>query len=188
MKINKIIAAAICCSAFTAPAFTADMIEIKYTTVSVPTDFHTKAMQVFKKSLTKAVPNRFNIQLYDSGSLFKSGPDLDALQRDNAEMAYLSFQLIADEIPKYSVLTAGYLFKSPEHYRTFLASDIGKIFIQDVADIMDVQILDACYLGTRELNLRKVRDVQTPADLAGVKLRMPGSDSWLFLGDALWNL
>src|SRR2546430_6751376 len=29
------------------------------------------------------------------------------------------------------------------------------------------------------------RPVRTPADLAGVKLRMPGSKEWLFLGQAL---
>ena len=44
------------------------------------------------------------------------------------------------------------------------------------------------YLGRRHVNLRQSRDelnVQTPADLAGVNLRMPGTDSWQFLGKAL---
>ena len=38
------------------------------------------------------------------------------------------------------------------------------------------------------MNLRQTRaelDVQTPADLAGVNLRMPGTDAWQFLGAAL---
>ncbi|HET6522603.1 MAG TPA: TRAP transporter substrate-binding protein DctP, partial [Geminicoccaceae bacterium] len=29
------------------------------------------------------------------------------------------------------------------------------------------------------------RDVKTPEDLAGVNLRMPGADTWMFLGEAL---
>jgi TRAP-type C4-dicarboxylate transport system substrate-binding protein len=33
--------------------------------------------------------------------------------------------------------------------------------------------------------LRTAKDVQTPADLAGMKLRVPGSESWKFLGQAL---
>ncbi|MEC7668566.1 MAG: TRAP transporter substrate-binding protein DctP, partial [Pseudomonadota bacterium] len=44
------------------------------------------------------------------------------------------------------------------------------------------------YLGRRHVNLRQTReevDVQTPADLAGVNLRMPGTDAWQFLGSAL---
>src|SRR5204863_1475208 len=40
-------------------------------------------------------------------------------------------------------------------------------------------------LGTRQLILRKTREVKTPADMAGVKLRMPGSETWQFLGEAL---
>jgi TRAP-type transport system periplasmic protein len=41
------------------------------------------------------------------------------------------------------------------------------------------------YLGRRQLNLRTDKKINTPEDLAGVKLRMPGSDSWQFLGRAL---
>nr|MCH9848197.1 TRAP transporter substrate-binding protein DctP [Betaproteobacteria bacterium] len=48
--------------------------------------------------------------------------------------------------------------------------------------------LSVMYLGQRHVNLRQTReelDVQTPADLAGVNLRMPGTDAWQFLGAAL---
>ncbi|WDR02049.1 sialic acid TRAP transporter substrate-binding protein SiaP [Devosia algicola] len=162
-----------------------DPIELKFTTVSVPTDLHTQAMKVFADKLNELEPNLFDIQLYDSGSLFSQNGDLDALQRGNAEMAYVSFQLIADAIPKFGLFTAGYLFQNADHYRKVMDSDLGAEFKQTVSDEMGIQLLDVCYLGTRELNLRRERDVQTPADLDGIKLRMPGSDAWLFLGEAL---
>jgi TRAP-type C4-dicarboxylate transport system substrate-binding protein len=44
------------------------------------------------------------------------------------------------------------------------------------------------YLGRRQVNLRQSVDelrVTTPDDLAGVNLRMPGTDAWQFLGRAL---
>ena len=44
------------------------------------------------------------------------------------------------------------------------------------------------YLGRRHVNLRQKKDdltIMTPADLAGVNLRMPGTDAWQFLGKAL---
>ncbi|KUP91601.1 sialic acid TRAP transporter substrate-binding protein SiaP [Tritonibacter horizontis] len=186
MKLTRTLAAFAMGTALVAPVqAAADPIEIKYTTASVPSDLHTRAMQVFKDELEARAAGAFDVQLFDSGSLFAQGADLDALQRGNAEMTYLSYQLIADAIPEYSLLTAGYLFQNPAHYRTFLASDIGAEFKAKVSEEMDVQLLDTCYLGTRQLNLRKARDVQTPADLDGLKLRMPGSDAWLFLGSAL---
>lgn len=177
--------AALSSVALCSAAFAQDKIELKYTVPSVPTDTHTQAMKVFAESLEAAAPGRFDIQLYDSGSLFAQGADLDALQRGNAEMTYVSFQLIADAIPEYGLLTAGYLFQSPAHYRAFFGSDIGVEFKQKVSDEMGIQLLDTCYLGTRQVNLRVAKDVKTPADLAGVKLRMPSSDAWLFRGQAL---
>ncbi|SFV29020.1 tripartite ATP-independent transporter solute receptor, DctP family [Devosia crocina] len=184
-RTTSLALAAVSVLALTGAALAQDKLELKYTVPSVPTDLHTQAMKVFAEKLEELAPGRFDIQLYDSGSLFAQGADLDALQRGNAEMTYVSYQLIADSIPEYGLLTAGYLFQSPEHYRAFLASDIGAEFKQRVSDEMDIQLLDACYLGTRQINLRTARDVQTPADLAGVKLRMPSSDAWLFLGQAL---
>ena len=62
---------------------------------------------------------------------------------------------------------------------------IGDEMFKLVSDKMDVTVLSTIYLGTRQVNLREARNVKTPADLKGVKLRMPGSKEWLFLGEAL---
>jgi hypothetical protein len=48
-----------------------------------------------------------------------------------------------------------------------------------------VKLLTVMYLGRRHVNLRTDAEVRTPADLAGIKLRMPGTDAWQFLGSAL---
>lgn len=172
-------------AAWTGPAAAQDKIELKITTASVPNDWHTRNLQVFKDTLNELVPDRFDVQIYDSGSLFKQGPHVEALQRGNAEMTYMSFQDVASEIPEFSIFTAGYLFRNPEHQRAVMDSEIGEEISRRMAEDMDILPLDICYLGTREVNLRSVRDVKTPADLAGVKLRMPGSEAWLFLGNAL---
>jgi TRAP-type C4-dicarboxylate transport system substrate-binding protein len=61
-------------------------------------------------------------------------------------------------------------------------------FKKTVEDELGVKLLSVMYLGRRHVNLRQTRDevdVQTPADLAGVNLRMPGTDAWQFLGSAL---
>jgi TRAP-type C4-dicarboxylate transport system substrate-binding protein len=61
-------------------------------------------------------------------------------------------------------------------------------FKKTVEDELGVKLLSVMYLGRRHVNLRQTRDevnVQTPADLAGINLRMPGTDAWQFLGAAL---
>ena len=61
-------------------------------------------------------------------------------------------------------------------------------FKQRVESELGIKLLAVMYLGKRHVNLRQCRDevdVQTPADLAGINLRMPGTDAWQFLGKAL---
>jgi len=48
-----------------------------------------------------------------------------------------------------------------------------------------VKILGPTFFGTRQVALRTTKKINTPADMAGVKLRMPGGDAWQFLGKAL---
>ena len=50
---------------------------------------------------------------------------------------------------------------------------------------MGIVILATHYLGTRQVSLRQKRAVKTPADLAGVKMRMPAGPEWLLLGRTL---
>jgi len=107
------------------------------------------------------------------------------MQRGNLDMAMISAFDIAKQIPAWSVFTAGYLLRDPEHQVKVFEGDIGKEYFKYVEDQMGIKILTAAYLGTRQLDLRGKKKISTPADLKGVKLRMPGSDAWQFLGRAL---
>jgi TRAP-type transport system periplasmic protein len=140
---------------------------------------------VFKESLDKSAPGEFDVQINLNGSLFKQGTEPAAMARGNLELAAISAQDIAKILPEYSIYTAGYLIRDPDHQQKVFNGPIGAEMYKAVAEKMEVQILGIGYLGSRQVNLREVRNVKTPADLKGVKLRMPGSKEWLFLGEAL---
>ena len=168
-----------------APTFAADPVKIRISTPAVESDWHAKMLTVFKDELEKSAPGEFNVEIHLNGTLFKQGTEPVAMQRGNLEMAMISAQDIANQIPAWSVFTAGYLIRDPAHQVAVFDGDIGQEFFGMVEADMGIKILTVGYLGTRQLNLRIEKDVKTPADLAGVKLRMPGSDTWLFLGQAL---
>lgn len=168
------------------PAFAAaDPIKLRISTPAVETDWHAKMLTVFKEELEKAAPGEFDVEIHLNGTLFKQGTEPVAMQRGNLEMAMISAQDIANQIPAWSVFTAGYLIRDPAHQTAVFEGDIGQEFYGMVEKDMGIKILTVAYLGTRQLNLRIEKEIKTPADLAGVKLRMPGSDTWLFLGQAL---
>jgi tripartite ATP-independent transporter DctP family solute receptor len=158
---------------------------LRISTPAVPDDWHVKMLYVFKDELAKSAPGRFDVQVHHSGTLFRQGAETVAMQRGNLEMALLSMQDIARQLPEYSIFTAGYLIRDPEHLRKVYGGPIGEEVRRRTVQAMGIELLQVVYLGTRQLSLREPRVVRTPADLAGVKLRMPGSKEWLFLGQAL---
>lgn len=167
------------------PALAADPIKLRISTPAVEADWHAKMLTVFKDELEKTAPGQFDVEIHLNGTLFKQGAEPAAMQRGNLEMAMISAFDISKQIPEWSIFTAGYLLRDPEHQAKVFESDIGKEMYGLVEEKMGIKILNVGYLGTRQLNLRTDKEVKTPADLAGVKLRMPGSDTWLFLGKAL---
>jgi len=167
------------------PSFAQSKTVLRISTPAVPDDWHGKMWTVFKESLDKSAAGEFDVQINLSGSLFKQGTEPAAMARGNLELAAISAQDIAKILPEYSIYTAGYLIRDPDHQQKVFNGPIGAEMYKAVAEKMDVQILAVGYLGSRQVNLREVRSVKTPADLKGVKLRMPGSKEWLFLGEAL---
>jgi tripartite ATP-independent transporter DctP family solute receptor len=165
-----------------APALAQTVLRIS--TPAVPDDWHVKMLYVFKNELAKTAP-RLEVQVHHSGTLFRQGAEVVAMQRGNLEMALLSMQDIARQLPEYSIFTAGYLIRDPKHLQKVWGGAIGAETRRRIAEAMGIELLQVVYLGTRQLGLREPRTVRTPADLAGVKLRMPASKEWLFLGQAL---
>ncbi|MBL6945353.1 MAG: sialic acid TRAP transporter substrate-binding protein SiaP [Rhodospirillales bacterium] len=171
--------------AMTAQPAAAEKIKIRISTPAVPGDWHAEQLYVFKEYVERSLPDQFDVQVFLNATLFKQGAEPAQMKRGNLDMAMISAQDIAKQLPQYSIFTAGYLIQDPEHQKAVFYGGVGNEYFQAVSDKMDVTVLAVAYLGTRQLNLRDVRDVKTPADLKGVKLRMPGSKAWQFLGKAL---
>ncbi len=158
---------------------------LRVSTPAVPDDWHAKMWTVFKDNLEKSAPGEFDVQINLNASLFKQGTEPAAMARGNLELSSISAFDIAKLVPDFSVFTAGYIVRDPDHQQKVFSGPIGAEMFKVVSEKMDVTPLSTVYLGTRQINLREVRNVKTPADLKGVKLRMPGSKEWLFLGEAL---
>jgi tripartite ATP-independent transporter DctP family solute receptor len=184
MRIMKLLLAAALC-AIASSAIAQGKMALRISTPAVPDDWHGKMWSVFKSSLDKSAPGEFDVQIHLNSTLFKQGAEPAAMARGNLELATISAFDIAKIVPEFSIFTAGYIIRDPEHQKRVFSGPIGEQMFRPVSDKMEVTILSPLYLGTRQVNLRDTRSVRTPSDLKGVKLRMPGSKEWLFLGEAL---
>ena len=123
-----------------------------------------------------------------NGTLFAQGTELEAISRGNLTMSIASAQELAQFFPEFSIFATGYVHQDAAHQVRVFNDPLMDPFKQKVEDELGVKLLSVMYLGRRHVNLRQPRsevDIQTPADLAGVNIRMPGTDAWQFLGAAL---
>ncbi len=162
------------------------VVTINFSSVSVPGDAHTEAMTVFKNELEKLSGGTMKVNVYPSGQLFDQEGEQAAIKQGSVDMIYTSAPWLAEFVPYLSMFTAVYTFQGYKHMTKVLNGEIGKKIFADVVKAVGIRPLGAFYLGTRELNLvAKVGPVRSPADMKGVKLRVPGSPSWIALGKAL---
>ena len=123
-----------------------------------------------------------------NGTMFAQGTELDAISRGNLTMSITSAQELAQFFPEFSVFATGYVHQDAAHQVRVFNDPLMEPFKETVENELGVKLLSVMYLGKRHVNLRQCRDevdVKTPADLAGLNVRMPGTDAWQFLGAAL---
>jgi tripartite ATP-independent transporter DctP family solute receptor len=159
---------------------------VRFSSAAPPPDFLSRSMERFKEMVEKALPGQFDVQLYPGGKLVRQGAEVPAIQRGNLEMSTMQAFEVAQQVPELGFFARAYLFRDYAHMAKTFDGPIGEEYAKRVADKMGIVVLSATYLGTRQLNLRAVREVKSPADLAGVKLRMPaGGPDWLLVGQTL---
>lgn len=162
-------------------AFAQGKTKLRFSSAFTEQDLRGEAYKAF----AAAIKDDFDFEPYWNNTLFKQGTELVALQRGNLEMCNLAPADISKQIPAWSLMTSAYLFRDSDHLTKTFKSDIGKEFIKLAKDQLGVQILTPVYFGSRHVNLKPDKEIKTPADLAGIKLRMPPGEFWQFLGESI---
>lgn len=165
----------------TLPAWAQSPPTIRFAAVFSDKDIRAEMMNQFAKE----VAADFKVEMHLNSTLFRQGTELVALQRDNLEMGNISPQDISKQVPAWSLLTSAYLFRDANHLNSFFASEQGAQMKKMVEDQLKVKILGPTFFGTRHVGLKGKKKINIPADLAGVKLRMPPGDAWQLLGRSL---
>ncbi len=163
------------------PVMAQDKPKLRFSAVFSDQDIRAQMMKKF----ADAISDDFVFDGFYGGTLFKQGTELVAVQRGNLEMSNIAPQDMAKQLPAWSIVTAGYLFRDAEHVNKFFRSPEAAELQKMAEDKLGVKVLGPTYYGVRQLGLKPDKKISTPADLKGIKLRMPGGDAWQFLGKAL---
>jgi TRAP-type C4-dicarboxylate transport system substrate-binding protein len=163
------------------PVWGQDKPTLRFSAVFSDKDIRADMVKMFAKD----IESDFKIEPFFGGTLFKQGTELVALQRDNLELGNIAPQDISKQVPAWTILTSAYLFRDANHLNAFFAGDLGAQMKKMAEDQLKVKILGPTFFGTRQVGLKPKKRINTPADMAGIKLRMPPGDAWQLLGRSL---
>ena len=101
-------------------------IVVRVSTSAVPDDWHGKMWTVMKDELERTAPGQFDVQINLNATLFKQGTEPAAMARGNLELASISAFDIAKLAPEFSIFTAGYIVRDPDHQQKVFNGAIGQ--------------------------------------------------------------
>ena len=164
---------------------------LRFNTVGGPNEPQTLSMQKFADVVGTLSGGKIKVKVFHSGQLADQKTSILGIMRGSGALEMSSdaspswFADLAD-YPEIGVLEAAYVYRDIDHAYRVLLGPFGQKYWDTLAQKANIRVLDVWYLGTRQLDLtKKAGVVRTPADLKGIKLRMPNSEAWLDVGRAL---
>jgi len=138
-----------------------------------------QAVRWIGEQLAAATDGRLNLRIYHSGQLGREGDQLDLARHGAIDLTRVYSGALNNAFPLTTALGLPYLIRSKTHLRALIDGPVGAAVLAGFAkrDLIGLAIYDCgarCLYNTRG-------PVHTPADLAGLKVRVPPSDIFLAL-------
>ncbi len=142
----------------------------------LPDDHPTaQAMTFFQQRLQELTGGRLTVRLFPNSQLGDANELIAGCQSGNVEAAVVSAAPLAQHVPELNVLVMPFIFGGTDHRYAVLDGPVGDA-IRD--HIRDVNLVAAAYFdaGTRNV-MTNTGPIRTPADLAGMKIRVMDSNA-----------
>ncbi|MDF1585852.1 C4-dicarboxylate TRAP transporter substrate-binding protein [Marinimicrococcus flavescens] len=141
------------------------------------------AAEYFAKNVTERSQGRLEVEVFP-GEQLGSGKEVNEMMRQGANVMNITDPgYLSDFVPDVGVLNGPYLLKKPEDFKKILASD----WYQEI----DGKLQDAGFRVVSFNNLFGARHViadkpvRTPADIAGMTVRVPPNQMWIATFEAM---
>ncbi|RPE75925.1 TRAP transporter substrate-binding protein [Vulcaniibacterium tengchongense] len=153
--------------------------------VLTASDVHVKdyptveAVRWIGQQLERETGGRLRLRLYHSGQLGRESEAIDMARYGAIDITRVYAGALNNAFPLTRALCLPYVFDSVPHLRRALDGEVGARVLRgfEARDLVGLAIYDCgarCFYNTR-------RPLRTPADLHGLKFRVPGSDIFIRL-------
>jgi TRAP-type transport system periplasmic protein len=170
MRILSTLLAAVATIALSATAATAQT-EIKLGHVGAPGSLFAQSADLFAQKANAKLGDKAKVVVYGSSQLGGDGELLKKLKLGTVDLA-LPSTVMTSVAPEFGVFEMPYLVQDRGHAAR-IAKDVTHPILGPIAEKAGYRILGVWENGYREITNNK-RPIVKPADLDGVKLRVPG--------------
>jgi tripartite ATP-independent transporter DctP family solute receptor len=141
-----------------------------------------KAMVYMAEKVKEKSSGRMQVQIFPSEQLGTEKDDIEALQLGYLAMTKTSTAVMEGFVPRMRVFGIPYLFRDSEHYWKVLNGPIGKelLLAGQNQGLRGLCFYDA---GSRSFYAKK--EIKSPADLKGLKIRVMNSIMSIKMVDAM---
>lgn len=135
-----------------------------------------QALAELSDELEARTDGRYALELYTDETLGDQAATIEQVQSGTIDFAVVAGSLLENFEPDFSTVNLPYLYESPEHQMSVLNDReiVGELYDTLIDD--SIQVLTAYHGGVRNV-YTTAGPVETPADLAGQKIRVIGSDT-----------
>ena len=159
------------------PARSQETIRIRFAHSLSSTEPAHLAAEFFAKNVAARTNGRVQIQVFP-GEQLGPGKEVNEMIRQGANVMNITDPgYLSDFVPDIGVLNGPYLVRTTQEYEKLLASDWFKATERRVEQAGFKLIMTNGYFGQRHLIADK--PVRSPADMAGMTVRVPPNTMWI---------
>jgi tripartite ATP-independent transporter DctP family solute receptor len=153
--------------------------ELTLSTPDPDTSEITIAAHKFAELVAEKTGGEVTLNVFPNGTLYGGDPSgaVKQIAGGSLDMLLLSTSLYANFNPKFTAISIPYLFDDTEQLRAYLQGDLGSELLADL-DGIGIKGLGLWPRPFRQITNSKL-PIETPEDLAGLKLRVPNNPLWV---------
>ncbi|HET6520268.1 MAG TPA: TRAP transporter substrate-binding protein [Geminicoccaceae bacterium] len=158
-------------------------LKVRMSVESAPGAATQTMLAAFRDALKDELGDAVEIEYFDSGTLGDEIVHMEMVRAGQLDVVPIGSDAVQLD-PKWAIFDMPFLFPDRETAAGVLDGEIGRQLGQSMREKAGLQVLGFGEIGFRNIT-NNVRPVVTPADLQGLKLRVPGSKTRILAFETL---
>ncbi|MEK3992250.1 TRAP transporter substrate-binding protein [Robertmurraya sp. FSL R5-0851] len=149
------------------------VVELKLGHVWPNSEIHAQAAEKFVEEVEELSEGSLKIELFEDGTLGADKDLLEGLKVGTTDIWVGGAGVLSGSSDTAKIFTVPFLFDNQEHFDKVYSGEVGQEISDKILEESGYKVLSYWERGARWLTVNK--EVKTPEDLAGLKIRVPES-------------